>query len=89
MWHLPHCLIFLAADIAALLLAFQVLGGVVVGRLVGLARRNVSVLGAIPSIIWHPMLASPAIALVLVTLMDVHPRRRWGAGFPNQISTWQ
>ena len=80
---LAALLIFLAADIAALLLAFQVLGGVVVGRLVGLARRNVSVLGAIPSIIWHPMLASPAIALVLVTPDGVHPR---GVGrLPNQF----
>ncbi|NCW29098.1 MAG: amino acid ABC transporter permease [Actinobacteria bacterium] len=63
---LAALLIFLAADIAALLLAFQVLGGVVAGRLVGLARRNVRVLGAIPSIIWHPMLASPAIIISIV-----------------------
>ncbi|MGA1033161.1 MAG: hypothetical protein ACO3S6_03755, partial [Aquiluna sp.] len=79
---LAALLIFLAADFAALLLALQIVGGVVAGRLVGLARRNVGVLGAIPSIIWHPMLASPAVALVLVTLME-STLEEWGGFLIN------
>ena len=79
---LAALLIFLAADFAALLLALQIVGGVVAGRLVGLARRNVGVLGAIPSIVWHPMLGSPAVALVLVTLME-STLEEWGGFLIN------
>ena len=79
---LAALLFLLAAVIVAMLLAFNVLGGVAVGRLVGLARRKVSVLGAIPSIIWHPMLGSPAIALVLVTLME-STLEEWGGFLIN------
>lgn len=79
---LAGLLIFLAADVAALLLALQVLGGVVAGRLIGSLRRKLKVISAIPGIIWHPMLGSPAIALVLITLME-STLEEWGGFLIN------
>lgn len=44
--------------------------GVVVGRVVGRIRRDSKVLSRVPGIIWQPMIATPAIALVLFTLLE-------------------
>lgn len=44
--------------------------GVVVGRVVGRFRRDSKVLSRVPGIIWQPIIATPAIALVLFTLLE-------------------
>jgi general L-amino acid transport system permease protein len=44
--------------------------GVFAGRVVGRIRRDSKVLSKVSGIIWQPMIATPAIALVLFTLLE-------------------
>jgi general L-amino acid transport system permease protein len=44
--------------------------GVFAGRLVGRSRRDSKTISKVPGIIWQPMIAAPAIALVLFTLLE-------------------
>ncbi|MEL0320356.1 MAG: amino acid ABC transporter permease, partial [Aquiluna sp.] len=50
--------------------------------LIGSLRRKLKVISAIPGVIWHPMLGSPAIALVLITLME-STLEEWGGFLIN------
>lgn len=44
--------------------------GVLAGRVVGRMRRDNKIIQKLPGIIWQPMIATPAIALVIFTLLE-------------------
>jgi general L-amino acid transport system permease protein len=44
--------------------------GVFAGRVVGRIRRDSKIISKVPGIIWQPMIATPAIALVFFTLLE-------------------
>ncbi|HEY7854316.1 MAG TPA: amino acid ABC transporter permease [Aquiluna sp.] len=44
--------------------------GVIAGRVVGRMRRDNKIIQKLPGIIWQPMIATPAIALVIFTLLE-------------------
>lgn len=44
--------------------------GVFAGRVVGRMRRDNKIIQKLPGIIWQPMIATPAIALVIFTLLE-------------------
>ena len=61
-------LIIVAGDTDAVIIGVLLVLAVVVGQLVGFARRKASVLRAVPSWLWHLFLASVPIAMVAATL---------------------
>ena len=63
-------LVVLSRTADSLLWIALVGAGVFAGRVVGRIRRDSKVLSKVPGIIWQPMIATPAIALVLFTLLE-------------------
>lgn len=63
-------LVVLSGTAESLLWVALVGVGVFAGRVVGRIRKNSKILSKLPGVIWQPMIAIPAIALVLFTLME-------------------
>lgn len=63
-------LVVLSNSVDSLLWVILVGVGVFAGRVVGRIRRDSRVLSRVPGVIWQPMIATPAIALVLFTLLE-------------------
>lgn len=75
-------LVVLAGTQSSLSVATAIVGALVVGRLVNLARRRVRVLRVIPGVLWHVLLLSPAIATISLTLMSAD-LELWGGFLIN------
>lgn len=63
-------LVVLSNSVDSLLWVVLVGVGVFAGRVVGRIRRDSLILSKVPGLIWQPMIATPAIALVLFTLLE-------------------
>ena len=63
-------LIVVAGDSDAIVIGALIVGAVIAGRLVGFARRKLTVLRAVPPWLWHVFLASVPIAMVTATLIQ-------------------
>jgi general L-amino acid transport system permease protein len=61
-------LIAVSGDSGSIIIGALVVASIVVGQLLGFARRHLAFLGSIPSWIWHLVLASAPIAMVASTL---------------------
>jgi general L-amino acid transport system permease protein len=63
-------LVVLSKSVDSLLWVALVGVGVFVGRVVGRIRRGSKLISKIPGLIWQPVIAAPAIALVLFTILE-------------------
>jgi general L-amino acid transport system permease protein len=75
-------LIILAGTDSSMPVAAGILGAVIIGRLINAARRKVGWVGAIPALLWHIVMVSPAIALVSMTLLRAD-LELWGGFLVN------
>ena len=63
-------LVVLSSSADSLLWVGLVGVGIIAGRVVGRLRRDNKIIQRLPGIIWQPMIATPAIALVIFTLLE-------------------
>ena len=63
-------LVVLSSSVQSLLWLGLVGAGVLAGRLAGRLRRENKILQKLPGVIWQPMIATPAVALVIFTLLE-------------------
>ena len=75
-------LIYLSGDLGSLTLALGFIPVIVLGRLVGRGRKNLRTLSQIPSLVWQPLIAVPALTLIGLTLME-SSLEEWGGFLIN------
>ena len=63
-------LVVLSSSADSLLWVGLVGVGIIAGRVVGRLRRDNKIIQRLPGIIWQPMIATPAVALVIFTLLE-------------------
>lgn len=75
-------LIVLAGISTSLPIAGGVISAIIVGRLIAMAKRKTVFLRKIPGVLWHLLMASPAIALISLTLLNAD-LELWGGFLIN------
>jgi general L-amino acid transport system permease protein len=75
-------LVILAGTDTSLPIAAGIVGAIVLGRLLSAAKRRIGWVRSVPTLLWHIVMVSPAIALVSMTLLRAD-LELWGGFLVN------
>lgn len=75
-------LVILAGTDASLPIAAGIVGAIALGRLLTVAKRRIGWVQSVPTLLWHLVMVSPAIALVSMTLLRAD-LELWGGFLVN------